>query len=169
MTTPHQPHAIIVGNGLAGAFLAVMLANAGWRVSLFERRGDPRAKGYQGGRSINLALSARGLAGLDAAGLGQRVRERDLIAMPGRMIHPVAGPTVFQPYSHDAKDAINSVSRGGLNLTLMTAAGEHPSVMMYFDHVCVDVDFATTAVTFQKPDGSRVTAALQLTLPLQRL
>jgi kynurenine 3-monooxygenase len=156
------PHAIIVGNGLAGAFLAVMLANAGWRVSLFERRGDPRAKGYQGGRSINLALSARGLAGLDAAGLGQRVRERDLIAMPGRMIHPVAGATVFQPYSHDAKDAINSVSRGGLNLTLMTAAGEHPSVAMHFDHVCIDVDFATTAVTFQKPDGSRVSASADL-------
>src|SRR5262249_52069766 len=72
-------HAVIVGNGLAGALLAVLLGRAGWRVSLYERRGDPRAKGYQGGRSINLALSARGLAGLAAGGLDAVVRERDLI------------------------------------------------------------------------------------------
>jgi kynurenine 3-monooxygenase len=156
------PHVIVIGNGLAGAFIAVMLANAGWRVSLFERRGDPRARGYQGGRSINLALSARGLAGLDAAGLGKRVRERDLIPMPGRMIHPVSGSIVFQPYSHDPKDAINSVSRGGLNLTLMIAAGEHPGVTMHFDHMCLDIDFASTAATFQKPDGTRVTASADL-------
>ena len=69
-------HVIIVGNGLAGSFMAVLFARAGWKVSLFERRGDPRAKGYQGGRSINLALSARGLAGLAAAGLAERSARR---------------------------------------------------------------------------------------------
>jgi kynurenine 3-monooxygenase len=156
------PHVILVGNGLAGSFLAVVFARAGWRVSLYERRGDPRAKGYQGGRSINLALSARGLAALEFAGLADLVRERDLIPMPGRMIHPVAGPTVFQPYSHNPADAINSVSRGGLNLTLITAAATHPAVAMHFDHLCVDVDFAATTAAFQKPDGTRVTAAADL-------
>jgi kynurenine 3-monooxygenase len=160
--TPSPPHVILVGNGLAGAFLAVLFARAGWRVSLYERRGDPRAKGYQGGRSINLALSARGLAGLEAAGLADLVRERDLIPMPGRMIHPIAGGTIFQPYSHDPKDAINSVSRGGLNLTLITAAAVHANVAMHFEHLCVDVDFAATAATFQKPDGTRVAAAADL-------
>lgn len=155
-------HALIVGNGLAGALLAVLLARAGWRVSLYERRGDPRAKGYHGGRSINLALSARGLAGLAAAGLDTVVRERDLIPMPGRLIHGRDGATVFQPYSHDPKDAINSVSRGGLNLTLIEAAGEQPGVTMHFDHQCVDVDLETSAATFQRPDGSRVTAHADL-------
>lgn len=152
------PHVILVGNGLAGSLLAVLFARAGWRVSLFERRGDPRAKGYQGGRSINLALSARGLAGLAAAGLAEVVRERDLIRMPGRMIHPLSGATVFQPYSHDPNDAINSVSRGGLNLTLIHAAAELDGVTMHFDHLCTDVDFASTTATFTKPDGTRVIA-----------
>lgn len=156
------PHVILVGNGLAGSMLAVLFARVGWRVSLFERRGDPRAKGYQGGRSINLALSARGLAGLAAAGLADLVRERDLIRMPGRMIHPVSGATVFQPYSHNPDDAINSVSRGGLNLTLIGAASKLDGVAMHFDHVCTDVDFATTTATFQRPDGTRVTASADL-------
>lgn len=155
-------HAIIVGNGLAGALLAVLLARAGWRVSLYERRGDPRAKGYQGGRSINLAISARGLAGLAAAGLDDAVRRRDLIPMPGRMIHGRDGSTVFQPYSHDPKDAINSVSRGGLNLTLIRAAGDQPGVTMRFDHTCVDIDLDHTTATFQRVDGSRVTVGADL-------
>lgn len=155
-------HALIVGNGLAGALLAVLLARAGWRVSLYERRGDPRAKGYEGGRSINLAISVRGLAGLAAAGLDAVVRERDLIPMPGRMIHGRDGSTVFQPYSHDPKDAINSVSRGGLNLTLIKAAGEQPGVTMQFGHLCVDVDLERSTVTFQRGDGSRVTVDADL-------
>jgi kynurenine 3-monooxygenase len=135
-------HAAIMGNGLAGSLLAVLLAHNGWKVTLFERRPDPRAKGYGGGRSINLALSARGLAGLAAAGLEQMVRERDIIPMPGRMMHAVDGRTTFQPYSKDPRDAINSVSRGGLNLTLITAAAGEPGVEMVFDATCTDVLFS---------------------------
>ncbi|QOI99857.1 MAG: FAD-dependent monooxygenase [Phycisphaeraceae bacterium] len=151
-------HAVIVGNGLAGSLLAVLLADRGWRVSLYERRGDPRARGYQGGRSINLALSARGIAGLAAAGLDGVVRERDMIPMPGRMIHPFAGTPVFQPYSHDPADAINAVSRGGLNLTLITAAGQRPGIGMHFDHPCVDVDPEGGVAVLRGPGGDRVEA-----------
>jgi len=149
-------HAVIVGNGLAGPLLAVLLARDGWRVSLYERRGDPRAQGYQGGRSINLALSARGLAGLAAAGLESMVRERDLIRMPGRMMHGVDGKLTFQPYSKDPKDAINSVSRGGLNRTLIEAAAACPGVELHFDHTCVDADVAAGAAIIRRGDGSQV-------------
>lgn len=149
-------HAVIVGNGLAGPLLAVLLARDGWRVSLYERRGDPRAQGYQGGRSINLALSARGLAGLAAAGLESMVRERDLIRMPGRMMHGVDGKLTFQPYSKDPKDAINSVSRGGLNRTLIEAAAACAGVELHFDYTCVDADVAAGAAMFRRGDGSQV-------------
>ncbi|HYE61370.1 MAG TPA: FAD-dependent monooxygenase [Phycisphaerales bacterium] len=154
-------HVLIAGAGLAGALMACYLAREGYRVSLFERRSDPRAHGYAGGRSINLALSARGIAGLAGAGLDERVMRSDAIRMPGRMIHPPGPPnsttpTYFLPYSHDPKDAINSVSRGGLNLTLIKAAAEHRSVSLTFDHFCIDVDLDSPApaAIFQKPDGS---------------
>ena len=58
----------------------------------------------------------RGIAGLAHVGLDKEILGNEAIAMPGRMIHPAAGAPVFQPYSHDPKDAINSVSRGGLTL-----------------------------------------------------
>ena len=82
--------------------------------------------------------------------------------MSGRMIHPASGPAVFQPYSHDPADAINSVSRGGLNLTLMEEAGTLVNVEMHFDHVCVDVDFAGNAAVFQRPDGATVRVSADL-------
>jgi kynurenine 3-monooxygenase len=156
-----SPRVLIVGAGLAGSLMAVYLAKAGWRVSVYERRPDPRAAGYVGGRSINLALSARGLAGLAGAGLAELVMQQDAIPMRGRMIHPpdstdAAPRTIFQPYSHDPKEAINSVSRGGLNLTLIKAAAAHPNVEFIFDHPCVDMDLAAPAGVFQKPGGGTV-------------
>lgn len=157
-------HALIIGNGLAGPLLAVLLAQRDWRVSLFERRADPRAAGYAGGRSINLALSARGLAALAEAGLEPLVRRRDVIPMRGRMIHPARGPLTFQPYSADPNDAINSVSRGGLNLTLLGAAAALPGVELHFEHACIDADLGAPAATFQRPDGSTVRAEADLVI-----
>lgn len=139
-----QRHVLIIGAGLVGSLAAVYFARRGWRVSVVERRPDPRAKGYIGGRSINLALSARGLWGLAGVDLDRTVLDRDAIPMPGRMIHPApntgAAGTVFQPYSKNPADAINSVSRGGLNLTLIHAAAAAPGVTMVFDRRCLDVD-----------------------------
>lgn len=147
---------LIVGAGLAGCLLAVYLAKRGLRVRVYERRPDPRQAGYAGGRSINLALSARGLWGLAGVGLDRVVMEQDAIAMPGRMLHDRAGRTSFQPYSKNPADAINSVSRGGLILTLLRAAAGMPGVEFVFDHWCEDVDLDTPAGLFKGPGGAAV-------------
>lgn len=148
---------LIIGAGLAGTLMACYLARMGHRVRIYERRGDPRARGYIGGRSINLALSARGFHGLAGVGLDQLVMQRDAIPMRGRMIHPpgASGPAdlVFQPYSANPKDAINSVSRGGLNLTLLDAADTFDDVEFIFDHPCLDVDLDAPAAIFETPGG----------------
>lgn len=146
-------HAIIIGAGLAGSLLAAALGREGWRVSVFERRSDPRRKGYIGGRSINLAVSARGIAGLAFAGLDKEILGSEAIAMPGRMIHAVDGKLTFQPYSKNPSDAINSFSRGGLNLALINAAAREPGVSFFFDHPCLDIDFAAPAAFLQTPTG----------------
>src|SRR4051812_34031734 len=113
MTDTALTRILIVGAGLAGSLMACYLARAGYRVSIYERRPDPRKNGYAGGRSINLALSIRGISGLAGAGLAEMVMNTEAIPMRGRMIHAAAldSKPVFQPYSHDPKDAINSVSR----------------------------------------------------------
>ncbi|MGQ0628311.1 MAG: FAD-dependent oxidoreductase [Phycisphaerales bacterium] len=168
MSERGSPRALVIGAGLTGSLMACFLARDGWSVEVRERRADPRAKGYSGGRSINLALSARGLHALAEVGLAERVLRDDAVRMPGRMIHPAtsqnpAALPFFQPYSANPADAINSVSRGGLNLTLLKAAAEHTSVSFAFDSACVDVDlggpealFARTTNGAWPPSGAPV-------------
>lgn len=145
MTDLGSRHVVVAGAGLGGALVACELAAMGYRVSVYERRPDPRAAGFIGGRSINLALSARGIAALERVGLTARVLA-DAVPMRGRMMHDVGGELAYQAYSKDPREAINSVSRGGLNVTLLEAAAAHDNVSLHFEHRCVDIE----------PDGSSI-------------
>jgi len=135
---------VVVGGGLAGALTAVLLGQRGESVLVLERRPDPRLAGAERGRSINLAISARGLAALAAVGLEEAIRA---IALPmaGRMIHGRDGGATFQRYGRPGQ-AINSVSRAALNQTLLEAADRHPSVELLFGRRCASVDPATGVV-----------------------
>lgn len=130
---------VIAGAGLAGSLLAVYLARAGWQVDLRERRGDPRSRNFVQGRSINLAISARGIKALRRAGLESHIL-RDAIRMPGRMMHARSGALTFQQYSSNPDHAILSISRSALNLVLLNAAAAEPNVRISFDQRCSDLD-----------------------------
>ncbi len=157
MTTDRPSHDIVIaGAGLAGALLATALGRAGHRVRLFERRMDPRRADAESGRSINLAISVRGLHALASVGLEDAVL-RDAVRMPGRMIHQ-GGHELFSPYSRDPNRAINSVSRSGLNRMLVETAAATPGVELVFEAKCVDADLedhARPAAIFEFADGRR--------------
>ncbi|GIV37368.1 MAG: kynurenine 3-monooxygenase [Cyclobacteriaceae bacterium] len=140
----HQHHIAIVGAGLVGSLLAIYLARRGYRVSVFERRPDMRKHLIEGGRSINLALSNRGIRALSEVGLAAMLK-KNAIPMHGRMIHD--DKQVFQPYGKDGQ-YINSVSRGGLNTVLLTEA-EKAGAEFFFEHRCLHVDFQKTGLTLQ--------------------
>jgi len=140
---------LIIGAGLGGSLLAVMLGRLGVEVRVLERRPDPRRQGFVGGRSINLALSARGLDALARAGLADRVLA-EALPMRGRMMHGVDESLTFQPYSARREDAINSVSRGGLNMMLLDAAEACQSVSIRFGVRCEHVDLDEPAVVFSE-------------------
>lgn len=143
---------VIVGAGLGGSLMATLLGRAGHRVELLERRPDPRSGAVEAGRSINLAISARGLHALGEVGLRDEVLG---LATPlhGRMIHPLSGPPVFQPYGIQGQ-AIHSISRQSLNLTLLDAAQVTGNVRLRFQRRCTDVDTAAGyAVTVDSRSG----------------
>ena len=139
--------AIVVGAGLVGALWTVFLARRGYKVDVYERRPDMRAAGFVGGRSINLAMSERGWAAIDKAGIRDNI-EKVALPMPGRMMHSVEGELTFQPYGKEG-EAIYSVSRGGLNLELINIAASFPNVDFHFEHRCVDVDLQNPVMTFE--------------------
>lgn len=143
-----QPRRItIVGAGLGGALLANYLGRAGQSVDLYELRPDPRRRGFVGGRSINLAISERGLHALRGIGLEAEIL-RMAVPMRGRMIHARDGALRFQPYDRDPARCINSISRGGLNIALLDAAAKYENVRMRFGCKCVDVDLDAGAAHF---------------------
>ncbi len=129
----------IAGAGLAGALLATLLARKGWQVEVFEKRPDPRVKGYEGGRSINLALAERGLHALREAGLNDAVMQQ-AVMMRGRMVHMKNGDTQLQRYGKDDSEVIWSVHRGELNITLLNAA-EAAGAKISFNRRIETIDF----------------------------
>jgi kynurenine 3-monooxygenase len=138
---------VIVGAGLVGSLWAVFLARRGYEVAVYERRSDMRAAGYHGGRSINLAMSERGWAAMEQAGIRPQI-EQVAIPMPGRAMHSIEGNIAFQPYGKTGQ-AIYSVSRGGLNRTLLDIADSFPNVNFHFEHRCTDVDLNQPFITFE--------------------
>lgn len=133
------PNVTIVGAGLAGTLLACALARVGYRINLYEKRSDPRGSQPERGRSINLALSLRGLHALQQIGLADEVLKTSIL-MRGRMIHSPAGELTFQPYGKDDSQALHSVSRAGLNRLLLEATARQSTIRLFFEHKCVGLD-----------------------------
>lgn len=136
----------VVGSGLAGTLLSLVLAQAGHGVRLFERRADMRKVPQGAGRSINLALSARGLFALEEVGLKEAVMDA-AIPMHGRMVHDLSGKLSFQPYGQSG-EYINSISRAALNQTLIQAAEDTGKIQIVFNQRCTGYDFAKHQVQF---------------------
>jgi kynurenine 3-monooxygenase len=154
-----QQRVAVVGAGLAGCLLATLLGRRGIAVSVYERREDPRVTGAERGRSINLAISARGLDALEHVGLREQALGQAL-PMHGRMIHGTDGTQGFQSYSADGTRAINSISRSELNHALLDAAEKTPGVTLHFGRRLRDVDLNTGTLAFD--DGTSAQAGIVL-------
>jgi kynurenine 3-monooxygenase len=145
----------VIGAGLAGSLLAIMLARRGFQVTVYERRLDPRHVTTDSGRSINLALAARGIRGLKLAGVLDEVM-RFAIPMRGRMVHEHDGAAELQPYGVRPEEVIYSVDRAELNRTLVRAAATHPNVTLKFRQLCLGLGPGRNALEMRDEESGRV-------------
>ena len=143
----------IVGAGLAGGLLAVLLARRGYKIALYDRRPDPRETAAEGGRSINLALAARGIRALELAGVMERIRPL-LIPMRGRMVHDLSGTATLQPYGQREHEVIYSVGRAALNRVLIEEAARYNTVTMQFNQTCIGAYPERGTLRFRKSAGN---------------
>jgi kynurenine 3-monooxygenase len=150
-----MPKVMVVGAGLAGSLLAIYLARRGFEVDVYEARGDMRKEEVLAGRSINLALSDRGIAALREVGMDQYMLA-EAVPMYGRMIHDLLGGTKLLPYSGRKGEYINSISRAGLNIALINEAEKYDGVRFHFNDGCVDLDLDSGGVKLAS--GKLVTA-----------
>src|SRR5450631_56332 len=131
----------LIGAGLNGPLLALGLVQRGFRVEICERRPDMRRVRMSAGRSINLAISTRGIHALKEAGMWNEMR-KIILPMKGRMMHSAASELTFQPYGKDEAEVINSISRAELNIELMNAAEQH-GAQIHFQQRCTGFDLKT--------------------------
>jgi len=146
----------LIGAGLNGPLLAILLMQRGFAVEIYERRPDMRRVRMSAGRSINLALSTRGIYALQQAGLWERMRSI-IIPMKGRMMHSISGELTFQPYGKNEAEVINSISRAELNIALMNAAEEHGATI-HFNQRCTGYDLRTGAIRVRDESSGEETA-----------
>jgi kynurenine 3-monooxygenase len=152
----------VIGAGLVGSLLACYLGRRGYQVDVYERRPDPRSASVERGRSINLALSERGLDALRRIDLVDTVMAPAL-PMHGRMIHALDGTTTFQSYSAAGNRAINSIGRAALNETLIDAAAATAGVVLHFDTRLASYDLSTNSLTFEA-EGQSITVTPDIVL-----
>ena len=145
---------LIVGAGLCGSMLALRMAQRGYQVVVYESRSDLRKSDISAGRSINLALSNRGLKALRMAGVEEKAREL-CIPMKGRLMHDVASNTFESNYSGRQGEFINSISRGDLNGLLLTEAEKYSNVKIHFNTRCLEIDIETKIASFQSIDSEK--------------
>jgi kynurenine 3-monooxygenase len=152
---------VIIGAGLVGSLLSIYLSKRGYKVTIYERRADMRTEDLVAGRSINLALSDRGIKALEEVGLMDEIR-KICIPMHGRYMHNADGSTAYQPYGKEGQ-YINSVSRGELNCRLMDLA-EQNGAKIIFNQKCESIDWNKNAILFENAtDGMLSTVNAQLT------
>ena len=151
----------VVGGGLVGSLTAVLLANEGYEVKLYERRPDMRKVDIAAGRSINLVLTSRGIQALERVGLTKAAMQL-AIPVSARMLHDEQGNTKRVPYGQHEGEVINSVSRGLLNKLLLEAADAHDKIDVLFDRTCTDYDIKGKILTFRNDDsGEMETVAIE--------
>ncbi len=145
--------------GPVGCLLAILLARSGRRVRVLERRSDPRAEETERGRSINLALAARGLLALERAEVLALIRP-DMVEMRGRRLHDLAGHGPLLHYGQHAGEVIHAISRSRLNVALIEAAAALPTIELCFGQRGIDID---------PHSGSRCDGAMRPTAACIRL
>jgi kynurenine 3-monooxygenase len=143
----------VVGGGPIGSLQAIFLARRGYKVVIFESRDDARKLVSGGGRSINLALSLRGITSLKAVGCDEAILSLT-VPMYGRMIHSLNGKMMPQLYSSKG-EAIYSIERLKLNQHLLEVADSHLNIEIFFKHRLIRADFNNQILTVGSDQGER--------------
>ena len=143
----------IVGGGLAGSLMALFLANRGYQIDIFESRTDLRLSKQDFGRSINMALSCRGITSLKSIGLMSEVKPL-MVPMRARAIYELDGTVKYQPFGRHWDEYINAIKRSELNRLLLNCIDKNNTININFKQTLVDIDFNKKQCIFEQ-DGTK--------------
>ncbi|KAF2751725.1 FAD/NAD(P)-binding domain-containing protein [Sporormia fimetaria CBS 119925] len=148
---------IVVGAGPVGSLAALYAAVRGHDVEVYELRPDlrdPSTTPLNFTKSINLAISERGLHGLKKTGLPEIEKAvlSETTPMKGRMLHmKKQGRYVQEAQLYDARGkALLALDRTSLNKTLLDHLESMPNVKIFFNYKLVGADFKKKRAWFER-------------------
>ncbi|KAK3347539.1 hypothetical protein B0H65DRAFT_460718 [Neurospora tetraspora] len=153
---------VVIGAGPVGSLAALYAANRGHDVEIYELRGDlrdPSTTPLNFTRSINLALSERGLNAMRHANQPRLIDYVMGVTIPmrGRMIHGKRpdGKLYEEAQDYDIHGrSILAIDRGDLNKRLLDMLEEMPNVTFFFNHKLTGADFKRNKAWFEVKDES---------------
>lgn len=146
----------IIGSGLAGTLVTLYLAKRGYKLELFDSRPDIRSVQVDNGRSINLALSCRGITGMAGVGIMSEV-EKLMVPMRARAIHEIHGQIRYQAFGRHRDEYINAIQRNRLNQLLLNEAEKHPNVSFHFNTKLINLDVEKKTAFFKSSHSELIT------------
>lgn len=158
MSYKDKPKVIIIGAGMAGCFMAYLLAKRGYSVEIYEYRPDVRKQPYDSGRSFNLTLYYRGIQAMKKGGIWEEVKKLAVIAQ-GNAAHYSDGKTVYSPFIGNEEEVLYTVHRNNLNATLLNIVEKLPDIKLHFNIRCIGLDKEARKLSFQKEGSETVITA----------
>ena len=122
----------------------------GYKVSIIEKRSDPRLNGSETGRSINLILTSRAKNAFEQIGKWREIKQRT-IPVKGRMIHSGSSKLSYQPYGQAGEENY-SIPRSEMNIFLLNEASKL-GVDIIFNKEITKTNFKDNTIFFK--DGSK--------------
>jgi kynurenine 3-monooxygenase len=145
----------IIGGGLVGSLFSLVLKRKGYDVQVYERRPDMRKEVLDGGRSINLVITEKGLNALNLLNLKDKII-RETVPVYGRMMHDQQGNLTYQSYGVTGQECNYSISRALLNKIMINYA-EAEGVKFHFNQKLHEADFQNNIFKFQNERTGELT------------
>ncbi len=129
----------IIGSGMSGCFMALCLAEKGYKVDIYEERDDVRKQRKGSGRSFNITLYTRGILALKKAGLWDDI-EKISVLTKGNVAHYLDNGSTYDPYDAHDSEVLYTVHRNSLNSKLLDIVGKNPNIKIFFSTKLISID-----------------------------
>ncbi len=129
----------IIGSGMSGCFMALCLAEKGYKVDIYEERDDVRKQRKGSGRSFNITLYTRGILALKKAGLWDDIKSISVLTK-GNVAHYLNNRNTYDPYDAHDSEVLYTVHRNSLNSTLLDIVEKNPRIKIFFNTGLKSID-----------------------------
>ena len=137
----------IVGAGPTGLYLAILLAQRGFQIEIFDRLSPTEIAHHSSSRSFSISFFKRGLDALEKVGVLPEITKQ-AVFLKGTVVHPPYASNVYVDHNFPGNPYI-AIKRSVVVDILLKKARTYPSITFQSDMSLVSVDRNSQKLTFK--------------------